>query len=145
MVDVVDARTRSRMMSGIRGKNTRPEILVRCGLHAQGFRFRLHRKDLPGSPDIVLPRRRAVVLVHGCFWHRHHDCSYATHPKTRPVFWQEKFAANVARDARNTARLEALGWRVATVWECALKSEPGAAVDRLSQWLLSDDPSIFIG
>lgn len=106
------------MMSGIRGKNTTPERLVRSYLHRAGLRFRLHEVELPGRPDIVLPRWGLVILVHGCFWHRHNGCRYAATPKTNPKFWAAKFEANVARDARNVAALRRLGWRVIVVWEC---------------------------
>ena len=112
---------RSRNMAAIRGKDTAPELAVRRILHAMGLRFRLHRKDLPGRPDIVLPKHRTVVFVHGCFWHRHEDCRYTTTPKTRQEFWQAKFAANVERDRRNRTDLQQLGWRVIVVWECELK------------------------
>lgn len=108
-------------MSRIRGKDTRPEIAVRSLLHRMGLRFRLHRRDLPGSPDIVLPGRRTVVFVHGCFWHRHEGCSGASVPKTRIEFWEAKFARNVERDARNRRDLKRLGWRSVVVWECELK------------------------
>ncbi len=121
MVDIVDAQTRARMMSGIRGKNTRPEMAIRQYLHARGFRFRLHRKDLPGSPDLVLAKYRLAVFVHGCFWHRHRECYYATAPATRSDFWRLKLDGNVERDQRQQQALEALGWRVLTVWECGLK------------------------
>ncbi len=124
MVDVVDAATRSRMMAGIQGKNTQPELLVRRYLHACGYRFRLHRRDLPGTPDLTLPRYRCVVFVHGCFWHRHDDCFYATSPATRKTFWQEKLAGNVARDRRQLEQLNALGWRAVVVWECGLRHIP---------------------
>lgn len=117
-MDVVDRATRSRMMSRIRGKNTKPEMTVRCALHASGLRFRLHRKDLPGSPDIVLPRHDAAVLVHGCFWHRHAGCRYATTPATNRRFWQNKFNGNVQRDNRQLHELRRLGWRTFVVWEC---------------------------
>ncbi|QJW85691.1 DNA mismatch endonuclease Vsr [Ramlibacter terrae] len=120
MADVVDAATRSRMMSGIRGKNTRPEMLVRKFLHAHGFRFRLHRKDLPGVPDIVLPKYKTVVFVHGCFWHQHGNCRFAARPKSNADFWSAKLGANAARDARVKTELEQLGWHVVTVWECSL-------------------------
>ena len=136
MIDVVDQKTRSRMMSGIRGKDTRPEMLVRSGLHRLGFRFRLHARNLPGSPDLVLKRYRAVVFVHGCYWHRHEGCRYATTPATRPEFWQEKFEANVERDQRHQKMLREAGWRVFVVWECALRREPSAAVDRLAAFLV---------
>jgi len=135
MVDVVDQATRSRMMSGIRGRNTRPEIALRRALHARGFRFRLHRKGLPGRPDVVLPRYRAVVFVHGCFWHRHPGCRFATTPSTRPEFWAEKFAQNVARDARAIEALTGDGWRVAVVWECALKRSAEETAEAVAAWL----------
>jgi len=123
MVDIVDAATRSRMMSGIRGRNTKPELLIRSLLHRRGFRFRLDARDLPGRPDIVLPRYRAVIFVHGCFWHQHPGCDFATVPATRPEFWQAKFAANKARDSAVVDRLTALGWQVFTIWECQTKDE----------------------
>lgn len=122
MADVVDPATRSRMMAGIRGKNTRPERIVRSFLHLRGFRFRLHRKDLPGRPDIVLPKYRTAIQVHGCFWHRHPGCRFATTPSSNAEFWQAKFAENVDRDARHEAALRQLGWRVLTVWECEVGS-----------------------
>ena len=117
MTDVVDQATRSRMMSGIRGKNTKPELLVRSHLHRKGLRFRLHA-NLPGKPDLVFPKYRTAVFVHGCFWHRHPDCRYAATPKTNDEFWQTKFAANVKRDALAQEKLTTLGWRVLVVWEC---------------------------
>lgn len=121
MIDVVSPEVRSRMMSGIQGKNTKPELVIRKFLHARGFRFRLHRKDLPGRPDLVLQKYRCVVLVHGCFWHRHPGCAYATTPGTRKEFWAEKFEKNVVRDGINIDALQASGWRVLVVWECGLK------------------------
>jgi len=117
MADVVDAETRSRMMSGIRGKNTGPELLLRKAMHARGFRYRLHCRYLPGRPDLVFPKYQAVVFVHGCFWHRHEGCRYTTTPSTRPEFWAEKFEANVERDRRNQLALEEAGWCVAIVWD----------------------------
>jgi DNA mismatch endonuclease, patch repair protein len=122
-MDIVDQPTRSRMMAGIRSQDTAPELFVRRFLHACGLRYTLHKRDLPGRPDIVLPRHRTVVFVHGCFWHRHSDCRFATVPTTRAEFWQRKFTANVARDASIEARLIALGWHVLTVWECQLQDE----------------------
>ena len=122
---------RSRNMAAIRGKNTAPELAVRRILHAMGLRFRLHRKDLPGRPDIVLPKHRTVVFVHGWFWHRHEGCRYTTAPKTRQEFWQSKFAANVERDSRNGTDLQQLGWRVIVVWECELR-QPSDLKERLS-------------
>jgi DNA mismatch endonuclease (patch repair protein) len=108
-------------MAAIRGRDTTPELKVRRLLHRLGYRFRLHRRDLPGSPDIVLPRYRTVVFVHGCFWHRHTGCRYATIPRTRSDFWLEKFRQNVERDARQQAELRAAGWSVLVVWECELR------------------------
>lgn len=113
---------RSALMARIRGKNTKPELLVRRHLHAAGYRFRLHRKDLPGTPDIVLPRYRLAIFVHGCFWHRHSGCPRATSPKTREHFWAKKFARNVSRDQRNQADLAERGWRVMVIWECEVRN-----------------------
>ena len=128
------------MMAGIRGKGTRPELAVRRALHAAGFRFRLHDARLPGHPDIVLPRYRAVVLVHGCFWHRHEGCRLTTTPATRAEFWEAKFAGNVARDARDTALLVSVGWRIAVVWECGLRAKDIAPlITRLTAWLRSEE------
>lgn len=121
MADVVDKATRSRMMSGIQGKNTKPELLVRKYLHGRALRFRLHAKNLPGKPDLVFPKYKAVVFVHGCFWHRHAGCKYATTPSSREHFWTNKLSENVARDAYQIAALGELGWRVFVVWECELR------------------------
>ncbi|WP_338062891.1 very short patch repair endonuclease [Sphingosinithalassobacter portus] len=132
----MDAKTRSRMMSAIRGKNTKPELLLRRALHSAGLRYRLHGAALPGKPDLVFAKYRAVVFVHGCFWHRHEDCRFATVPATRPEFWRAKFSANVRRDARNAAELLDMGWRVAVVWECALKDRSVDLVAKsLQDWL----------
>lgn len=106
-------------MSGIRGKNTKPELVVRSFLHRAGLRFRLHAK-LPGKPDLVFPMYRTVVFVHGCFWHRHEGCCYATTPTSNPGFWRDKFASNIRRDAKVTTQLEKLGWRVLVIWACQL-------------------------
>lgn len=146
MADLVDAATRSRMMSGIRGQNTKPEILVRSLLHRDGFRFRLHVCGLPGKPDIVLPRYHAAVFVHGCFWHGH-NCSLFKWPRTRPEFWKEKIARNQANDLKARDALVSSSWRVGIVWECALR---GAGKDledvaaRLGKWLRSDQPTIEV-
>lgn len=121
-MDIVDRSTRSRMMAGIRGRDTKPELIARSMLHRAGLRFRLHVKGLPGKPDIVLPKYRTVVFVHGCFWHRHRRCRYATTPKANAGFWEKKFAENVARDARQRAGLRRAGWRVLVLWECEAKS-----------------------
>lgn len=122
-MDIVDSIKRSQMMSRIGPRDTRPEIAVRRVAHRLGLRFRLHRKDLPGSPDIVLPKYRTAIFVHGCFWHRHSGCSNCTMPKTRPDFWREKFARNVARDARNLQALTNLGWLPIVIWECETEDE----------------------
>ena len=118
MADVVSPAHRSRMMSGIRARDTKPEKLVRSALHRMGFRFRLHVKALPGRPDIVLPRYQTVIMVHGCFWHRHPGCKFAYVPKSRLAFWKQKFQANCLRDERDIDTLTRLGWRVIIVWEC---------------------------
>ena len=122
MSDTLSQTQRSYNMSRIRGKNTKPEILVRKGLHARGFRFRLHNKKLPGSPDIVLPKYGVAIMVNGCFWHGHKGCRYATKPKTNVEFWETKIARNRHRDEVTNAHLEALGWYVITVWECELRN-----------------------
>jgi len=121
MVDIVDSETRSRMMSNIRGKNTKPELIVRRFLHSQGFRYRLHVKTLPGKPDIVLPKYKTVVFVHGCFWHHHHGCKYAYVPKTNTQMWRSKFKSNVARDRLSIEDLNNLGWRSIIIWECQIE------------------------
>lgn len=145
--DVVSPDVRSRMMAGIRGKNTKPEVLLRSELHRRGFRFRLHRRDLPGSPDLVFPKRGAVIFVNGCFWHGH-DCHLFRLPKSRTEFWREKIAANVARDQRQMDALRAAGWRVSVVWECALKGRTRLplkrVVDQCAAWLDSSEPEVEI-
>ena len=114
---------RSRNMSAIKSKNTKPEIKVRKVLHSMGYRFRLHRKDLPGSPDIVLPKYKTVIFVHGCFWHRHKNCKYASTPKTRQEFWEAKFRENINRDKLNQENLSSKGWKIIIVWECEIKDK----------------------
>jgi DNA mismatch endonuclease (patch repair protein) len=121
MVDVFSKAKRSEVMSRIRGSNTSPELAVRSILHRLGYRFRLHSRNLIGRPDIVLPRYKTVVFVHGCFWHRHRHCRFAYTPKTRKAFWLKKFASNLARDKFVKRQLTNLGWRVVTVWECGLE------------------------
>jgi DNA mismatch endonuclease, patch repair protein len=120
MVDRISPEQRSWNMSRIKGKNTKPELIVRSHLHKMGFRFRLHRKDLPGKPDIVLPKYKTVIFVHGCFWHRHKNCKYAYNPKSRKKFWREKFEGNVERDKRNRKELSSLDWKAAVFWECQI-------------------------
>lgn len=138
--DIVDRATRSRMMSGIRSKNTGPELQVRSALHRRGFRFRVNVKALFGTPDIVLPRYRAVVFVHGCFWHGH-ACSLFKLPKTRQDFWKSKIAQNQRRDLAAKANLLAAGWRIAILYECALKGKHrqpfDLCCDTLSEWIKS--------
>jgi DNA mismatch endonuclease, patch repair protein len=118
VADIVDRATRSRMMSAIRGTDTKPEITVRRYLHGRGFRYRLHVKGMPGRPDVVLPKYSTAVFVHGCFWHQHPGCRYAYMPASNQEFWKTKLEGNIERDARHRARLEELGWRVEVVWEC---------------------------
>lgn len=132
-MDTLTPERRSWNMSRIRGSDTTPERLVRSLLHRMGYRFRLHRKDLPGRPDIVLPRYRTVVLVHGCYWHRHPGCRLAYTPKSNADFWRAKFRENVSRDVRQSQELTALGWRVITVWECETRE-----LRVLSERLLQD-------
>jgi len=114
---------RSRNMSAIKSKNTKPEIKVRKVLHSMGYRFRLHSKDLPGSPDIVLPKYKTVIFVHGCFWHRHKNCKYASTPKTRQEFWEAKFRENINRDKLNQENLSSKGWKIIVVWECEINDK----------------------
>jgi len=142
MADIVSSAVRSRMMSGIQAIDTKPEILVRKALHTQGYRFRIHRKDLPGKPDIVLPRFRAVILVHGCFWHMHKSCKLARIPSTRTEFWSAKLHANAIRDQTAHSRLLALEWRVLTIWECYLKStSPEVLQADLARWISASEVS----
>lgn len=147
MADVFDPRKRSEVMSLIRGKNTTPERIVRSLLHRQGFRFRLHVRTLPGHPDIVLPRYRAVVFIHGCFWH-HHDCHLFRLPATRTDFWRTKIERNVEVDKRNIEALRSAGYRVGVVWECALKGRerqpPEELSSRLAEWLRSGPEMIEV-
>ncbi|WP_227340275.1 very short patch repair endonuclease [Sphingopyxis sp. P8] len=148
MTDIVDPATRSRMMAGIRGRDTKPELLIRSGLHRMGFRFRLHGKGLPGKPDMVFTSRSAVIEVRGCFWHGH-DCPLFRWPATRPEFWREKIAANIARDARNRKALLKQGWRMAEVWECQIKGPRRTPVDgvlaELVDFLNSPTPFLSVG
>ena len=140
-MDVVDRATRSRMMSGIRGRNTKPELVIRSLLHASGHRFRLHVKDLPGKPDIVLPKHNAIVLVHGCFWHGH-GCRLFKWPSSRAEFWRLKIEQNRANDQNALTSLAGAGWRVAVVWECAIRAARRDYDElrvMLVDWLKSED------
>ena len=136
--DIVDSKTRSRMMAGIRGKNTQPEIIIRRGLHARGFRFRIHDQRLPGKPDMVFSGRRAVILVNGCFWHGH-DCHLFRWPSSRVEFWRRKISRTRIRDMEVRDALEAQGWRVLEIWECAMTGKTrhpiGEVLDMASTWL----------
>ena len=134
MADVFTVEKRSEVMSRIRSKDTNPERIVRSMLHRAGYRFRIHVGDLPGKPDIVLPKYGAIIMVHGCFWHRHKGCKDAAEPKTRRKFWKEKFERNVANDQRNIRKLRRLGWRVMVVWQCQLKN-PEKVFVRLERFL----------
>jgi DNA mismatch endonuclease (patch repair protein) len=123
MADVHTKEQRSKNMAAIKGKNTKPEMLVRRFLHAKGYRYKLHDKTLPGRPDIVLPKYKTVIFVHGCFWHGHKGCRYFVVPKTRTDWWLAKINGNVANDKRQITALRKLGWKVITLWECSLKSK----------------------
>jgi DNA mismatch endonuclease, patch repair protein len=133
-MDVFTTDQRSALMAKIRGKDTKPEILVRCMAHALGYRFRLHRRDLPGTPDLVFPRLKKIIFVHGCFWHQHDGCRFAYKPKSNSTFWKTKFSENTARDDRAICRLRELGWSVLVVWECRTR-EPVALLRKLRTFL----------
>lgn len=147
MADIVSRQVRSRMMAGIRGKNTKPELFIRSELHKRGFRFRLHTKDLPGRPDIVLPKWKAIILVHGCFWHAHR-CHLFKLPSTRQAWWREKLTRNKLIDKRNRQSLKNEGWRVLEIYECSLKGKQrlpeNEVADRVVQWLEHEQPSTSI-
>lgn len=147
MPDVHSAEARSRNMAAIRGQDTRPEILIRKGLFAAGFRYRLHDRQLPGRPDLVLPKYRAVIFINGCFWHGH-DCPMFRWPETREEFWREKIRGNIARDQRNHEAVDAMGWRRAVIWECALKGgrkvSADAVVRQVAKWLTSEEKLLNI-
>jgi DNA mismatch endonuclease (patch repair protein) len=142
MVDTVDKAVRKRMMSGIRNKNTKPELIVRKVLFALGYRFRVHRRDLPGAPDIVLPGRNIAIFVHGCFWHQHAGCRFFKTPASNVDFWKQKLNKNVERDHRSVDQLRKLGWRVLVVWECSSrKNETDQLASDLVTWIESNTPT----
>jgi DNA mismatch endonuclease (patch repair protein) len=147
MADTVSPEVRSRMMSGIRGRDTKPEMILRKGLHAAGFRFRLHDRALPGRPDMVFPRRQAVLFAHGCFWHGH-DCHLFRWPASRDEFWRTKIGRNREVDRRAAEQLGAAGWRHGVVWECALKGRTrlplADVIEACASWLRSDVPTLEI-
>lgn len=138
MVDFVSQEKRSKIMRGVKSVDTKPEMLVRRAMHRLGYRFRLHRKDLPGRPDIVLPRHNLVVFVHGCFWHQHTGCKDGRLPSSNTEFWVRKFSANQARDAKHIAALKELGWRVEVIWECQTR-DPDRLNARLSELFARND------
>ena len=146
MADIVSPSVRSRNMAAIRGTNTKPEMVLRRLLHGSGLRYRLHAKDLPGKPDIVFPRKKVAVFINGCFWHRHSGCYWCTTPASNSEFWNAKFSENVKRDQRCVSELLELGWRVATVWECALKGEEAMqSVTSLQEWLVTGNDRFQTG
>jgi len=134
-MDKLTSEKRSWNMSRIRGSNTRPELIVRSILHKMGYRFRIHDKKLPGKPDIVLPKYKAAIFVHGCFWHRHPECKYAYTPKSRTDFWNEKFVANIQRDKKNLLQLREAGWLAIIVWECEIKLNSKDTLEKVSEIL----------
>lgn len=141
MTDIVDPETRSRMMSGIRGKNTKPEILIRSLLHRRGFRFRVNVRDLPGKPDMVLPKYHSVIFIHGCFWHGH-NCPLFRLPKTNEDFWKNKIGGNRIRDQKTVQTLIEKGWRVCIVWECAIRGKDRNieyVASLVDEWLVGDE------
>lgn len=149
MSDIVSSETRSRMMSGIKGKDTRPEMILRQGLHKLGFRYKLHDRKLPGKPDMVFPRYKAVIFANGCFWHRH-SCHLFRWPSSNEDFWRNKLNRNVEVDRENLNRLQEMGWRVGIVWECSLKGkyriDSEEVIELCATWLQTTDmTSIEIG
>lgn len=148
MADRHSSEIRRKNMAAVKGKNTKPELMVRRGLHGRGFRYSLHRKNLPGKPDLTLPKYDAVIFVNGCFWHGH-DCRAFSWPKTRQAFWREKISRTIERDNENNKLLIEQGWRVATIWECTLKGPNKFGIEKvtqgLSEWLLSEGQFLTIG
>lgn len=140
MADVVNPEKRSQMVASIKGKNSLPEMLVRKTLFSMGYRFRLHRRDLPGTPDIAMPGRKIAIFVHGCFWHAHQECKYAKTPSTRTEFWTVKLHGNIERDRRTVEKLVEMGWRVLNVWECSTRDPEGVSglPIALQQWINSN-------
>ncbi len=140
MVDVFSEEKRSWVMSRVKGRDTKPELLVRSMVHRMGYRFRLHRRDLPGCPDIVLPRHKKVIFVHGCFWHSHRNCARAARPASNREFWDDKLDATVERDKRRVRELRRMGWQVLVVWQCELK-DSGKLKRKLDRFLSKPNPS----
>lgn len=147
MVDKVDTETRSRMMANVKSKNTKPELKVRSLLHRKGLRFRLHGKDLPGKPDIILPKFKAVIFVNGCFWHGHKNCKLSKLPTTRIEFWQNKINKNQLNDEKNIEKLIKNKWRVCILWGCTIKGNKvnlETSINTIYEWLHSDSKFIEI-
>jgi len=142
MADIVSKKKRSEMMSGIKGKNTKPELKIRSALHKLGYRYKLYDKKLPGKPDLVFPKYNAVIFIHGCFWHLH-NCHLFKWPSTRPEFWKEKITGNKERDEKNLQALKEMNWRILIIWECALKGKNkfdfGTTIKSISDWLKSSN------
>lgn len=134
MADTFSKEQRSWIMSRVKGKNTRPEMIVRSMAHRLGFRFRLHQKDLPGKPDLVFKRLKKIIFVHGCFWHQHKNCKHSHRPSSNKPYWNKKLDGNVERDARNKKELRKLGWKILTVWECEIK-RPEKTLGKLVKFL----------
>jgi DNA mismatch endonuclease, patch repair protein len=145
MVDVVDKATRSRMMAGIKGKNTKPELLLRSELHRRGFRFRLHARNLPGRPDLVFPKYRTVIFVHGCFWHGH-SCKVFKWPQSNKLFWETKILGNRRRDRQSIRQLVKAGWRVLVIWECQVSGKMAQArgIDKAVRFLIADRQDFLV-
>ena len=147
MTDITSAEKRSEMMAGIKGKNTKGELIVRKSLHKLGFRYQLHRRDLPGRPDLVFPKFQAIIFINGCFWHAH-NCHLFKRPSSRPEFWQKKISSNRVRDEINFAKLIELGWKVLVIWECALKGKTrrdlNEVIHTAANWLLYDSQNAQI-
>lgn len=145
MIDIVDRATRSRMMSGIRSRDTTPELRVRKFLHQAGMRFRLHDSSIPGRPDIVLKKFGVAIFVHGCFWHGHRGCRYFRLPTTRSEFWRQKIEGNCARDLRNKKLAKAAGWRVLIVWECDLRNKPDFVLAKAEAFIRAESRQKLTG
>jgi len=147
MADIVSEKKRSEMMSGIRGKDTKPELIIRKGLHRSGYRFKLHDSQLPGKPDLVFPKYNAIIFIHGCFWHKH-DCHLFKWPSSRDQFWKDKLLGNEEKDKENNQELLALGWRILIIWECALKGKTclytNTVLESAAEFLESDDEFLEI-
>lgn len=136
MADIVSRIKRAEMMSRVKQRHTKPEITVRKILHRNGFRFRLHNKKLPGTPDIVLPKHKAVIFVHGCFWHQHEGCRKSRRPTSNVEFWNEKLDKNIARDSRKESELKNLGWKVLTIWDCEIKED--SSIEKVKNFLRAE-------